>query len=166
MCCILGGTGLYESDELVRGAMELNFQMKKNQKRAVAEDSTKGAEDSSMPPGTCYEKSLFNFINFDDTTAKKAKLSVAPKQKTPSKKASSAAPGASTSSQNAQKFEFSEAGVREFISVREGGRSTVKKVLEQFKKQMKALGSGAAPRLKEILMKAIFVASYVLDMAQ
>lgn len=48
-------------------------------------------------------------------------------------------------------FDFNEQGMRQFIAVVGGGQATVKAILQQFRKQMKAFGSTAGERLKEIL---------------
>lgn len=102
---------------------------------------------------------------FDCAVAKKMKLSSgnaviskAADAQSPSRAAESSKSkvGASTSSASAQGkqiFEFSEAGIRQFITVQGGGRSTVKSILAQFKKQMKAIGPSAARKLKEMLLK-------------
>lgn len=67
----------------------------------------------------------------------------------------------SASSSGAQNFEFSETGIRQFITVSGGGRTTVKKILEQYKKQMKSIGPNAAARLKEMLLKVFKSYSWV-----
>jgi hypothetical protein len=56
-------------------------------------------------------------------------------------------------SQSSQAFEFSEAGLRQFITVRGAGRTTLKQILVLYKKQMKSMGVSGQTRLKEILIK-------------
>ena len=64
----------------------------------------------------------------------------------------SAASSSSAGAHGKQVFEFSEDGIRQFIRCCDG-RTTVKKLLEQYKKQMKAIGPSAAGKLKEMLLK-------------
>ena len=68
-------------------------------------------------------------------------------------KSKAGAIASSSSAQGKQTFEFTETGIRQFITVQGGGRSTVKTILAQFKKQMKAIGPSAGEKLKEMLLK-------------